>query len=187
VARAGHELHATQDWDPEFQQHLRTLWRHGIATAGLVGSVASPANRPHAQAAALLQDIGQFVCLAGVDADRRAGVDLAAGTHEGIPFRDVAVDLLHLWGLPAPVITAVAQRDRPQSPAASGLGVAAAVRTAHLLIRQTDPGHAETDAQAEELTQLLSHPQLGSQAVDWRRAAEDALRRAEHCNGDDKP
>jgi HD-like signal output (HDOD) protein len=140
-----------------------------MATAALVGSLASPADRAYAQAAALLQDVGQLVCLAEIGTDQRAGIDLAAGTRDGVPFRDVGVELLHLWGLPAPVISAVARRDLRHVPAESGLGVAGAVRAAHLLIRQT---------RADELTALLSHPQLAAPGVDWREIAAGAAQQA---------
>jgi DNA-binding NarL/FixJ family response regulator len=178
VAQAGHALQPAGAWDPEIEQHLRQTWRHAMATATLAGAVASPANRPHAQAAALLQDVGQLVCLAAIGTDQRAGVDLSRQTRDGVPFRDVGVELLHLWGLPVPVITAVGQRDRPQAPALSGLGVAAAVRTAHLLITQTGATLPETGTHAEELAALLSHPQLKAQDRDWHAIAEDALHQA---------
>ena len=177
VAGAGHVLRPTAAWDPAIEQHLRAAWRHAVATACLVDFVASPANRPHAQAAALLQDVGRLVCLAAVG-DTGSAVDLGAETRDGVPFRDVGVELLHLWGLPPPIVTAVAQRDMAQSPGLSGLGVAAAVRTAHLLIQETESASPAAGTHAEELAQLLSHPQLRAQDVDWRRAADEASRQA---------
>jgi CheY-like chemotaxis protein len=170
VAGAGHLLRPAAAWPPAVERQLTAAWRHAMATARLVDLVASPANRPHAQAAALLQDVGQLVCLAG-----------PLATNHGVPFRDVGVELLHLWGLPAPIVAAVAQRDTPQLPDPTGLGVAGAVRTAHLLIE-----HVESDgagAHADELAQLLAHPQLTAQSVDWRHAAEEASRGAEVWNG----
>ena len=175
VAGAGHQLSAPGVRDPEIERDLRTTWRHAVATACLVESVASPANRPHAQAAALLQDVGRLICLSVADSDRRSSIDLETATRDGVPFRDVGVELLHLWGIPPPVVAAVAQRDTPQRPDASGLGVAAAVRTAHLLIQQTESG----ETAEEELPLLLSHPQLKAQDIEWRAAAEEAFRQAE--------
>jgi HD-like signal output (HDOD) protein len=180
VAGAGHALRPTAAWDPVIERHLRQAWRHAVAAACLVDVLASPANRPHAQAAALLQEVGRLICLAAVEKDQESGVDLTAQTREGVPFRDVGVELLHLWGLPPPIITAVALRDAPQSPDPAGLGVAAAVRTAHLLIQETEsacPGSG-AGGDEEELARLLAHPQLTSQALDWRAAAEVASGRA---------
>jgi CheY-like chemotaxis protein len=178
VVGAGHALQPATAWDPGIERHLEASWRHAVATACLTELVASPANRPHAQAAALLQDVGRLICLAAVTDDRSAGVDLAAQTREGVPFRDVGVELLHLWGLPPPIVAAVAGRDTPQSPDASGLGVASSVRTAHLLIQRTESACPGDGTHDEELAHLLSHPQLQAQAIDWRGAADDASRRA---------
>jgi CheY-like chemotaxis protein len=178
VAGAGHELRPAAAWDPMVEQHLRRAWRHAVATACLVELVASPANRPHAQAGALLQDVGQFVCLAAVGEGGGDGIDLTGETRDGVPFRDVGVELLHLWGLPQPIITAVAQRDTAHPPDPTGLGVAAAVRTAHLLIQKTESACPGADPGEGELAQLLSHPQLQAQALDWRGAAEEASSRA---------
>ncbi|MET0492983.1 MAG: response regulator [Actinoplanes sp.] len=178
VASAGYVLRPTSSWSPAIEEHLRTAWRHAVATACLVDSVASPANRPHAQAAALLQEVGRLVCLAAVDDEQGAGVDLSAGTRDGVPFRDVGVELLHLWGLPLPIVAAVAQRDVAQSADPSGLGVAAAVRTAHLLIQATESACPAVGIHEEELARLLTHPQLQAKAVDWRRVADEASRQA---------
>jgi CheY-like chemotaxis protein/HD-like signal output (HDOD) protein len=178
VAGAAHVLRPTSPWGPAIEQELRSSWRHAVATACLVEIVASPANRPHAQAAALLQDVGRLVCLAAVGDEQGSGVDLGAETRNGVPFRDVGVELLHLWGLPAPIVVAVAQRDAAQPPELSGLGVAAAVRTAHLLIQGTESAYPAVGGHEEELAQLMAHPQLRAQAVDWHRAAEEASARA---------
>jgi CheY-like chemotaxis protein/HD-like signal output (HDOD) protein len=178
VVGAGHLLRPAPTWDPAIERHLRTVWRHALATAALVGSVASPANRPYAQAAGLLQEVGQLICLAP-EGDRIAAAGLATTTAGGVPFRDVGVELLHLWGVPPPIVVAVAERDTPQRPLASGLGVAGAVRTAHLLIERAEAGSGYDGGHEEELALLLSHPQLKAQSVDWRQAAEDARRQAD--------
>ena len=178
VAGAGHVLRPTSSWSPAIEQQLRTAWRHAVASACLVDCVASPANRPHAQAAALLQDVGRLVCLAAVGDEPGSGVDLDQDTRDGVPFRDVGVELLHLWGLPTPIIIAVAQRDAEQSPELAGLGVSGAVRTAHLLIQGTESACPTIGRHEEELARLLAHPQLRAQGVDWQRAAEEASRQA---------
>ncbi|MDR7275321.1 response regulator [Catenuloplanes atrovinosus] len=159
-------------WTPATEAYVRTVWRHAVATALLVEQVASPAHRPYAQAAALLQDVGRLAALNG-DAP-----DPAAAGHDGLPFRDVGVELLHLWGLPAPIVTAVAERDLPHEPAESGLGVTGALRTAHLLVQQTDARDPSAGRRDDELARLLAHPQLAVRDTDWRRAAQAASTRA---------
>jgi len=187
VAGAGHQLWSPETPDPTLARHLKTAWRHAVATACLVESVASPANRPHAQAAALLQDVGRLVCLSVPAGDGHLGIDLAAGTRDGVPFRDVGVELLHLWGLPLPIVAAVSQRDAPQQPDNSGLGVVAAVRTAHLLIQHTESRDPAAGTHEEELARLLSHPQLKAQGIDWPQAATEASRQAGLWSEHDKP
>ncbi|MEV6596289.1 response regulator [Actinoplanes sp. NPDC051346] len=187
VAGAGHALRPESTWSPTIEEHLRAAWRHAVATACLMDLVASPANRPQAQAAALLQDVGRLVCLAGVADEAGSHVDLHAQTRDGVPFRDVGVELLHLWGLPTPIITAVARRDTPQTPEPSGLGVAAAVRAAHLLIQGTRAAGPDDGTHEQELKQLLAHPQLQVQAVDWFEAADEASRRADSWNSRVQP
>ncbi|MEV4702943.1 response regulator [Actinoplanes sp. NPDC049316] len=173
VADAGHRSWSPAGWYPGSEPLLAATWRHARATALLVEQVASPANRPHAQAAALLQDVGHLICLAGAD----AAADLEAGTRDGVPFRDVAVELLHLWGVPPPVVVAVAQRDTPHRPDPSGLGVAGALRTAHLLVTQAEAGSLPV-ADRQELALLLAHPQLQAHPIDWVQAAEEAQAQA---------
>ncbi|MEV8508413.1 response regulator [Actinoplanes sp. NPDC051475] len=176
VAQASGRSWSPPGWYPDAAPVLETTWCHACATARLVERLASPANRPQAQAAALLQDAGRLICLARADGEPAAAIDLDADTRDDVPFRDVAVELLHLWGVQPPIVGAVAHRDAPHRPDPSGLGVAGAVRAAHLLIAQAENGPGPDD---QELALLLAHPQLQAQAVDWRKAAEEAVRQAE--------
>ena len=93
---------------------------------------------------------------------------------EGVPFRDIGVELLHLWGLPSPIVTAVAERDLPHKAAESGLGVVGALRVAHLLVQQTESRDPSGGEQDDELVRLLEHPQMSARGVDWHKAAREA-------------
>lgn len=177
LVAASHSRWSGATWQPATERYVRASWRHAVATALLVETVASPAHRPHAQAAALLQDIGRLACIGGGPSAMHE-VDLAADGHQGTPFHEVGVELLHLWGLSAPIVSAVAERDQPHRAPDSGLGVSGAVRTAHLLIQQTDSADPSDGTHSEELSALLAHPQLVAQRVDWARAAEQACTRA---------
>jgi CheY-like chemotaxis protein/HD-like signal output (HDOD) protein len=174
VAAATAALWPANPWQPGTAELVAATWRHAVATAALVEQVASPASRPYAHAAALLQDVGRFVCLAAPG----AGLDVAAGTYDGARFRDVGVELLCLWGVPPPVVAAVAHRDTPQQPDPTGLGVTAAVRAAHLLLQQTGAADPGSGGHPEELASLLAHPQLAVRGIDWRTAADEAAWRA---------
>jgi len=165
-------------WEPEIEAYLRLAWWHAVATASLVESVASPAHRPYAHAAALLQDVGALAALAGIASGTPHTVDLGPRSCEGVPLRDVGVELLHLWGLPAPVVAAVAERDLPHEPAEAGLGVSGAVRVAHLLIQGTDAHDPSDGSHDDELKSLLGHPQMAARPCDWAAAADAASERA---------
>jgi hypothetical protein len=89
------------------------------------------------------------------------------------------VELLHLWGLPEPVVKAVAERDLEHEPSSSGMGVATAVRAAHLLIQDTGSRDRSDGSHEEELAALLTHPQLVARDADWRNLADEASVRAE--------
>jgi HD-like signal output (HDOD) protein len=158
------------------QECLRQVWRHALAAAAVTVVVASPAHRPYAQAAALLQDVGRLAAIGGDGPE-------ATPNDAGVPSREVGVELLHLWGLPAPIVAAVAERDQPVAPSSAGLGVAGALRVAHLLVQQTGAGDAADGAHAEELARLLAHPQMTAQGADWRRLAQEATDRADEWLG----
>jgi HD-like signal output (HDOD) protein len=175
---ASRQQWAAVNWLPATEKHVRIAWQHAVATAFLVEAVASPAHRPHAHAAALLQDIGRLACVGVSPQDTDDDVDLAGDGYQGTPYREIGLELLHLWGLPLPIVAAVAERDVVHRPADSGLGVAGAVRAAHLLIQQTGSKDPLDGTHDEELASLLAHPQLIAQEIDWFQAAEDASRRA---------
>lgn len=174
---ASHQQWAAVNWPPATEGHVRVAWRHAVATALLVEAVASPAHRPHAQAAALLQDIGRLVCIGGGPWATDGDIDLAGEGYQGTPYREIGVELLHLWGLPSPIVSAVAERDLVHRAADSGLGVTGAVRCAHLLIQQTGCKDPSDDTHDKELAALLAHPQLTSQGTDWFEAAGEASQR----------
>jgi CheY-like chemotaxis protein len=170
---AGQVLWSSVEWGPEVDRDLGVHWHHAVTTACLVGSIATPALRPYAQAAAMLQDVGRFAALASAGHDDGAPGEATSPAFGEIPFRDVGVELLHLWGLPRQIIAAVAERDIPHEPSSTGLGVTGAVRVAHLLVRAGDARDLSA-GEDDELTQLLAHPQLTILQADWARAAEDA-------------
>ncbi|NJC74267.1 HDOD domain-containing protein [Planosporangium thailandense] len=178
LVNAGQLLWSAEQWGPAVERDLDVIWRHAVATAHLVGAMASPANRPYAQAAAMLQDVGRLVRLTATGMIPNQAVDLSATDCQGVSCREVGVELLHLWGLPYPIVAAVAERDLEHRPPSSGLGVTAAVRAAHLLIQQTEARQPGVDAHDDELAELLNHLQLTAQPTDWRRLADEAAAQA---------
>ncbi len=154
---------------PEERQELEALWRHSVAAAKLVRTLASPANAPYSEAAALLQDAGRLALLGA----RAVGEWGTAPTSADTPHpNDVGAHLLQLWGLPRPIVVAVADRYVAREPEPHGLGVSTALRTAHLLLQGTSCADPHDGAYEEELAALLRHPQLTVDDADWRARAE---------------
>lgn len=178
LVAASHNQWASVVWEPQTADWLRHSWRHAVATACLVNAIASPAHRPHAEAAALLQDIGPLACAAARGGSAAVPGCASPDLPGGVSPREVGVELLHLWGLPSAISAAVAGRDTPQEPSPAGLGVAGALRVAHLLIQQTDSRDPADGLHDDELTELLAHPQLCARSTDWHQAADEASARA---------
>ncbi len=149
-------------------QGLDALWRHSVATARLVRELASPANAPYSEAAALLQDAGRLALL-GARAGGEWGTSPSADTPHA---NDVGAHLLQLWGLPRPIVVAVADRYVVREPEPYGLGVSGALRTAHLLLQDTSCADPHDGAHEDELAALLTHPQLTADDRDWRARAD---------------
>ncbi|HYN95841.1 MAG TPA: HDOD domain-containing protein [Pilimelia sp.] len=179
LVAASEGLWSAVTWQPAAEESALAAWRHAIACAALVDDVASPAHRPHAHAAAVLQDIGRLMGVGGGPTAADPAADAhRAGDPGGVPYREIGVELLHLWGLPSPIVAAVAERDTAHRPAESGLAVTGAVRAAHLLIQRTESRDPADGAHSDELRLLLAHPQLAAQSVDWARAADEASAQA---------
>jgi HD-like signal output (HDOD) protein len=96
-----------------------------------------------AMLAGLLHDIGYWILAQECPADLQAAVDLAAHEqmqmHEaetqifGVSHAEVGAYLLGIWGLPYPVIEAVAHHHVPQRVASSQFDVLAALAVSHSL------------------------------------------------------
>lgn len=152
-------------------QELDALWRHSVATAKLVRQLASPASAPYSEAAALLQDAGRLALLGARGGDEKWATS-ATGSADTPHANEVGAHLLQLWGLPRPIVVAVADRYVVREPEPSGLGVGAALRTAHLLLQDTACADPHDGAHEHELAALLTHPQLTAADGDWRGRAD---------------
>lgn len=158
-------------WLPDVDsEDLLPVWRHSIACARLVRDVASPGNAPYSEVAALLQDAGRLGASSAVGCDDGTAAD-AAG--EELHSNEIGAELLHLWGLPRPIVVAVRERYQPHEDHAYGLGVGGALRAAHLLLQETECADPYDDSHDHELDRLLSHEQLTATGQDWRQRADD--------------
>lgn len=146
---------------------LLPVWKHSIACARLVRELASPGNAPYSEVAALLQDAGRLGPL-GAAGDGGQGPAAVGELHSN----EVGAELLHLWGLPRPIVVAVRERYIAQEGYPYGLGVGGALRVAHLLLQQTDCADLHDGTHEDELERLLRHEQLTSTGQQWRLRAQ---------------
>jgi HD-like signal output (HDOD) protein len=153
----------------------------------LVGRVARRVvGRPdlgdEAFTAGLLLGIGQMVLARGIP-ERYAmccrlaterGVSLAAAEREvfGVSHAEVGAYLVGLWGLPTPIVEAVAFHERPGSAPAGGAEVLAAAHVAHVVVMQA------LSAGVSEVDEAFLQSRGAIEMAAWRRFAEDEIARA---------
>lgn len=125
---------------------IDALSRHGQACSRLARAIMDNSQRDHAALASLLQDVGQLVlaeCLPHVykgnlEFARAQGLPLHTVEAErlGYTHADVGAYLLGLWGLPEPIVTAVARSHAPlHEVLAAQTRPADATRLAHELVQ----------------------------------------------------
>jgi HD-like signal output (HDOD) protein/CheY-like chemotaxis protein len=124
---------------------LETLWKHSVVTSGYAQTICqieqtSKETAGDAYTAGLLHDVGQLVLgaacreeYAGV-LDRATSDDIQLQTAEkqclGCTHADVGAYLLGIWGLPHPIVEAVAYHHRPADCLGSGFSPLTAVHAA---------------------------------------------------------
>ena len=140
---------------------IESLSRHGQACSQLtMRMVRHHERRDHAAAASLLQDVGQLIYASCDPTLFAALLERTRSEHRplhdvereelGYTHADVGAYLLTLWGLPAPVVGAVASHHDPLSPGTRvDLDVHEAARIAHLLVHTRRPS-------ARDLTERLN-------------------------------
>lgn len=145
---------------------LEELERHGLLTARIARRIlGDPARAEAAFAAGLLHDCGKIVLMSRLPEPFAEAVALAAREgrplHEaeravlGADHAEVGAYLLGLWGLPHPIVEAVAFHHSEQRMA-GGLDTVVAVGVANLLARSTTPSELPPAAAARGQLDRLS-------------------------------
>jgi putative nucleotidyltransferase with HDIG domain len=128
---------------------LEGLERHARATARVARIIAPDgASSDEIATAALLHDAGRLALLTRLPGPYLETVQLAARSGRALPavVRDVlgtthaqvGAYLLGLWGLPRPIVDAVARHHDDSALEGHGEDIAAIVATANLLAHQAD-------------------------------------------------
>ncbi len=152
----------------------------------VVGRVAAaliddPETRSAAFAAGMLHDVGLLVL--GAQYPERLAADLEAARERSVPLYQVeeevrGVDhavigaaLLAKWGVPEPVVEAVANHHVPQRVSTNTLGVVGAVHVANHLVEtlKNEPAPAPLN------TAWLAAHDLADRVEEWRAKAESIM------------
>lgn len=126
---------------------FEALQNHGLRTAGLVRKIiADPNQADDAFMAGMLHDIGQLVLALRMPESYQQALALARQHQRpawqieqellGVSHAEVGAYLLGLWGLPYPIIEAVAYHHQPQTLPARKFDVLAAVYIANHLLHE---------------------------------------------------
>jgi HD-like signal output (HDOD) protein len=141
--------------------------------------------------AGLLHDIGYWVLAQESSAELRASIELAAASgipmHEaeshviGASHAEIGAYLLGIWGLPYPVIEAVAHHHEPKRVSQSYFDVLAALSIAQSLVRPDDASAFDVAVPADSRVDE-SYLKSVNAPFDWR----EAQRRVENATEDEE-
>ncbi len=162
---------------------ISALQSHALHVAALSKQIAPPGQEEAAFTAAMLHDIGLLILMAGSpqtlnEALKRADKEkrpLYAVEHElyGTSHAEIGAYLLGIWGLPYPVVEAVANHHQPGRVPQQEYDLVATLHTAQQLLRETMP-HCrvcQTEAAAED-TSYWQSLHVAGRLEDWRALAQ---------------
>lgn len=167
-----------------------TLWEHSLAVASLAQRIAaaekcSKLMVDESFTAGLLHDVGKAVLLAEMPKQYCAILDRMAATPEmtpravereslGCTHADVGAYLLGIWGLPSPLLQAVAFHDHPSDSLETSFSSLAAVHSADAIVSPADSSRLSQDIQLDE--SYLAGLGLQEKPSVWRGLYEEQFR-----------
>jgi putative nucleotidyltransferase with HDIG domain len=148
---------------------------HAIAAAMLARQIVPDrARRDQAFLAGLLHDIGELITPSrAAAAGATTPADVPGGSHA-----ELGAYLLGLWGLPDPIVEAVALHHRPAAAEPSpGLDVLVAVHVTEGLLQELAPPDPSTDVMESRLDEpWLQSVGHADKLDDWRALAQAVAR-----------
>jgi HD-like signal output (HDOD) protein len=180
------------DGNPNVAAHLPCMWEHSIRVSHLAQRIASAENvskglLEECFTAGLLHDLGKVVLLAELP---RATLQLYTTTSGacaeseqarlGCTHAEVGAYLMSIWGLPLPLVHAVAYHHKPCEAGEGKFSSLTAVHVADAIISEQDPSPLNHDA-ALDLS-YLSHLGLSDKESVWRNLYNDAATKAANSN-----
>jgi len=176
------------DGNAEIATYLPALWDHSVAVGAIAQRIACSEKCKKAIAeesftAGLLHEVGKVVLLAEMPREYRRIVDLAvtdpAGTlalerqHLGCTHAQVGAYLMSIWGLPAPLVHAVAFHHSPSESAETGFSSVTAVHAADAILSATDALPLNHDIELD--LRYLDRLGLREKEPVWRSFHEERL------------
>lgn len=169
---------------------LPLLQRHGFAVAEIASRLLaeSPAHAEQAFIAGLLHDAGRLVLATafpesfrriwGVARRRQVSALIIEEEEYGATHQEVGAYLFGLWGLPAPVVRAVANHHQPALADGRTFGVTSAVHVGDWLARGLMTSANDAPPRAELDRAHLEAAGVGDKLDVWRTAAAQILKTA---------
>ncbi|MFQ5739521.1 MAG: HDOD domain-containing protein [Acidobacteriota bacterium] len=157
------------------------LWRHSMACSGIARKLAIAENAPRdrvdqATTAGFLHDIGKLI-LANTQPEqyqlmalKARGVPLYLAEEDRFGFNHAELGgyFLRLWGLPSPIIQAVAYHHHPHQAPEKVFSPLTAVHVANCLEREKSEG-PPTLGRSEIDEDYLARLSLGGQVEKWQQ------------------
>ena len=147
--------------DSEVAAYLPVLWEHSVAVAALAQRIASSEKCPKAIVdesftAGLLHDIGKVVLLSEMlDKYRQilgsdpSSIPELETKHLGCTHAQVGAYLMSIWGLPAPLVYAVAFHHLPSETTETRFSALTAVHFADAIAGQSDASPVNRDIELD--------------------------------------
>jgi putative nucleotidyltransferase with HDIG domain len=180
-------IHIFTQFPPEANALLTGLWEHSSHTAAMARAIAIFQDVPQAMrdvifTAALLHDIGRLI-LTAVYREQYASLMSTTGGFGAETWRAeretfgcthaaVGAYLLGLWGLPDPIVEAVAWHHDPRTAPAEGFAPLAAVHVADCYDHQLQPDSIDKEhCQVDE--QYMQQVGLADCLAPWWRICQE--------------
>jgi HD-like signal output (HDOD) protein len=173
------------DGNSEIAAYLPALWDHSVAVASLARHIASSESRTKAVAeesftAGLLHDVGQVVLLAEMPREYRHILEINQGSilaleleHLGCTHAQVGAYLMSIWGLPVPLVHAVAFHHCPAEAAETQFSSLTAVHAADAIVGMTDPSPVVRNIELD--MDYLDRLGLREREASWRSFHEEQM------------
>jgi HD-like signal output (HDOD) protein len=167
---------------------MESLWKHSLAVAALSRTIAQMEDLDRNQAeeafvAGMLHDIGLLILASNFTGDYQFALEIAGMEKLSIEEAEQRVFgvnhaiaggyLLGLWGLPVPLVEAIALHHKPDDATESGFSPLSAVHIADALIQASEKPLAKGIAPSRLNMAYLEKLGLAHRLKEWERAMRD--------------